>query len=159
MKKILFLFILLLPIFANGAITNLTTNGNVKLGEKLVITGDYNEANVLCSFYTQDTNNVTVERLSDEYTFSDGHFYSERILNEPPYFRATTYNLVTRCGADTATTTFAVTQMRGIDDFFFGSIFYLADNGVMLIFFILILIVVVIGGSALIHTFGGAAKF
>jgi len=48
--------------------------------------------------------------FSDEYTFSDGTFYSERVLLEPPYYRGDDYNVMVTCGSDVVTRAFAVVQ-------------------------------------------------
>ena len=87
-KKILIgIFLILILSTTNAAITGLKIPYEVRLGEYLTIAGNYGTANTLCKFLVKDSNNFTVERLTDEYTFADGTFYAQRQINEPPYYR------------------------------------------------------------------------
>ena len=110
-KKILVaIFLILLTITVNSAITDLKIPYTVRLGENLTISGDYGTANTLCKFIIKDSNGFAIERLSDEYTFSDGTFYAQRQINEPPYYRGDDYNVVVSCGSDEAFQTFTLNQ-------------------------------------------------
>jgi len=147
-KLIILLLILSFCTSAHAIIYSVSTNENVPLGEKLIITGDYNESNVLCSFYIKDLNGITIERLSDEYTFSNGSFYSERVITEPPYFRTSDYNVIVMCENSRNDATFSVIQRRGVSDFFFGELFYFMGEGEMIVYFIagLVIFVIIAGG-------------
>jgi len=110
-KKILIgIFLILILSTTNGAITNLKIPYEVRLGEYLTIAGEYGTADILCKFLVKDSNNITVERLTDEYTFADGTFYAQRQINEPPYYRGDDYNVITTCGSDEAFQTFTLVQ-------------------------------------------------
>jgi len=110
-KKILIgIFLILLMVTTTAPITNLKIPYTVRLGENLTIAGDYGTANALCKFIIKDSNDFAVERLSDEYTFADGTFYSQRTINEPPYYRGDDYNVVVTCGTDEAFQTFTLNQ-------------------------------------------------
>ena len=111
-KKILMLSIFLILILSttNGAITNLKIPYEVRLGEYLTIAGNYGTADALCKFLVKDSNNFTIERLTDEYTFADGTFYAQRQINEPPYYRGDDYNVIVTCGSDEAFQTFTLNQ-------------------------------------------------
>ena len=139
MKKILIsvLIIICLALSANAQITNLTVNNDVKLGELLTITGDYTTADTLCKFTILDLNGVAIERLSDEYTFSDGGFYSQRIISEPTYFRSQDYNIVVVCGTSQEDANFTVEQRRSIEHFAVEEFGYLFDRDNIDTFFII----------------------
>ena len=102
--------ILILSSTTNAAITNLRIPYQIRLGETLTIAGDYGTADVLCKFLVKDSNNFTIERLSDEYTFADGTFYAQRTVNEPPYYRGDDFNVVVNCESSQAFQTFTVMQ-------------------------------------------------
>ncbi|GAF70227.1 unnamed protein product [marine sediment metagenome] len=109
-KIIIGIFLILLIATVTAPITDVKIPYNVRLGENLTIAGDYGTANTLCKFIIKDTNGVAIERLSDEYTFSDGTFYAQRQINEPPYYRGDDYNVVITCGSDEAFQMFKVNQ-------------------------------------------------
>ncbi|MCK4429126.1 MAG: hypothetical protein KAU95_02025 [Candidatus Aenigmarchaeota archaeon] len=111
MKKLMIAILLILILStAQSAITNLKVPFEPRLGEKLTITGNAGTADILCKFLILDSNGTTVERLSDEYTFADGTFYSERTLAEPPYYRGDDFNANVTCGLNLAFQTFNVQQ-------------------------------------------------
>lgn len=112
MKKptIFFLALLLLIPIGFSPITNLQLAPSIRLGENLTIAGDYGTANTLCKFVVYDSNGFAIERLSDEYTFSDGSFYSQRQVIEPPYYRGDDFNVFVACGSDSKSASFTVEQ-------------------------------------------------
>jgi len=110
-KKILIgIFLILILSTTNAAITGLKIPYEVRLGEYLTIAGNYGTANTLCKFLVKDSNNFTVERLTDEYTFADGTFYAQRQINEPPYYRGDDYNVIVTCASEEAFQTFSLVQ-------------------------------------------------
>ncbi len=115
MKKLVFFIILsLFCLNTFAAISDLKVSPYVRLGENITISGTYSTADVLCMFLILDANGVIIERLSDEYTFADGSFYSERVLIEPTYFRGDTYDVRVTCYSDTDTNSFTVLQPLSI---------------------------------------------
>lgn len=103
-KKHLFLLPLLLlftiPIFAS-TISNLSIPSTVRLNEKVSVSGTFDDGNqfILCRFLVYDSSTgFSVDRWSDEYTFSNGTFYAEKVLTEPPYYRGDDFNIVVTCG-------------------------------------------------------------
>lgn len=112
MRKI-FVLLLLLSFcsFAYAStMMDLNISPTVRIGEKLTIAGDANASNELCKFVIYDLNGVPIERLSDERTFNDNSFYSERTITEPPYYRGDDYNVVVTCGTGQDDLTFSVEQ-------------------------------------------------
>ena len=116
MKKMLLLALVILlstACFAES-ITGLTSSTFVRLGEKVSISGQFNHSDlnayVLCKFQVKDANNVFVDRWTDEYTFSNGTFYAEKTLVEPPYYRGDTYVIQTTCGTSSEDANFTVLQ-------------------------------------------------
>lgn len=111
---LLALISLIIPVYAT--ISNFSVSPNVRMGENLTISGDYNSSGELCKFLvrTVDTGgtdaNIVVERLSDEFTFDDYSFYSQRQITEPPYYRGDDYNVAVTCGSSHAWATFTVEQ-------------------------------------------------
>lgn len=120
MKKLLFLLILsLICLNVFGAsITNYVIKTEVPLNQPLTIHGVYNSdvnAFVLCQFNLVDSNSgVFVDRLTDQYTFSDGSFYAEYTVHEPLFKRSFDYNAITTCGTISANTKFSVVQLESI---------------------------------------------
>lgn len=112
MNKKIFLgiFLILLISTTNAAITDLKIPYEVRLGEYLTISGTYGTADTLCKFLVKDSNNFTIERLTDEYTFADGTFYAQRQINEPPYYRGDDYNVVVTCASNEAFQIFTLVQ-------------------------------------------------
>lgn len=107
------------PIVSGAkTITDLNTNTPLPLGEILTITGNYNNtdsnASVFCKFLTKN-NNIIVERLTDERTFPNGDFYSQRKLEEPKYKRGNTYSVSVTCETTSADTNFTVGQRASIE--------------------------------------------
>lgn len=116
MKKtilIIFLICFCSVVFADS-ITNYTVSPNVRLNEKVTVFGNYNDPDVnsyvLCKFLVSDSNNVYIDRWTDEYTFSDGSFYAEKVLIEPPYYRGDTFTINTSCGEASVDGNFLVEQ-------------------------------------------------
>lgn len=105
---IILLIFLLLPF--TSAISNLQVPTQIRLGENLTVAGNFSQGNTLCKFMVYDSNNQIVERLSDEYTFSDGSFYSQRQVLEPPYFRGDDFNITVTCGSESDSRLFSVVQ-------------------------------------------------
>jgi len=96
----------------------------VPLNENLTISGNYVTANenagILCSFKifdVQTTEKYLIERLSDEYTFSDGSFSSKIKITEPLFQRGFDYNVVVCCASVCFDQNFYVDQK---DDMAFG---------------------------------------
>ena len=81
-KVFLGLFVLIICSNAFSQISNLEIRPFVRLNETVTISGDYTTANVLCKFLVLDSNGFIVERLTDEYSFDDGSFYSQRQILE-----------------------------------------------------------------------------
>lgn len=110
----LFLILFLTSVYAVDSITNLDLNPNGRLNEKILISGQYNDEDtnsfVLCKFIIIDSNGFKVDRWSDEYTFSDGTFYAEKTLTEPPYYRGDSYDVNVSCGTASASGSFGVEQ-------------------------------------------------
>lgn len=109
-KTIIGIFLILILSTTNASITDLKIPYEVRLGEYLTIAGNYGTADVLCKFLIKDSNNFTIERLTDEYTFADGTFFAQRQINEPPYYRGDDYNVVITCASDEAFQTFTLMQ-------------------------------------------------
>ena len=109
-KIVMGIFLILMLSTTTAVITNLEMPYEVRLGEYLTIAGNYGTADTLCKFLVKDSNNFTIERLTDEYTFADGTFYSQRQINEPPYYRGDDYNVIVTCGSDEAFQTFTLMQ-------------------------------------------------
>lgn len=114
-KLALFLLIifLLAPIVSAATISNYSVSPSVRLGEKVSVFGTFDDGNtfILCRFivYSTDTN-VPIDRWTDEFTFSDGTFYAEKTMLEPPYYRGDDFNLVTTCGDAQEDAVFTVGQ-------------------------------------------------
>ena len=103
-------FLILLASYSFAAITDLKIPMAVRLGENLTVSGNHGTAQILCKVVILDSNDFAVERLSDEYTFSDGTFYFQRQLTEPPYYRGDDFNVNITCGSDKTFQIFNVTQ-------------------------------------------------
>lgn len=118
-KKFLTLFCLLFLCSAIAAesITGFTVPASARLNEKISVAGQYNadvNAYVLCKFVISDSNNDKIDRWSDEYTFSDGTFYAEKVLIEPPYYRGDSFNVKATCGVSSEDANFLVSQPTSI---------------------------------------------
>jgi len=111
---IVFILIVFMVSLCYAPITNFKVPSAIRLGENLTIRGDYGIADSLCKFLVLNAEGDAVERLSDEYTFSDGSFYSQRQVVEPPYYRGDDFNVFVTCGSDTASATFDVNQPVGL---------------------------------------------
>lgn len=153
---VLFLIFLAGMVSASQTITGLSTNTPVPLEAELVITGTYTDTDsnvsIFCKFEAIDLNtNIIIDRFSDELTFADGTFYSQKILREPRFFRDSEYQIKVSCENATATTNFFISQRRSIENAFFGEIFFLRDNGSFLavVFFFGIIVVLIAGGAYL----------
>ena len=114
---LIFLAMLIQPVFSEE-IANYNVPATIPLNQTLTIYGEYSEGgNLLCAFFIFDADgdqNQAIIRLSDEYTFSDGSFYSELVLNEPKFRRGEDYNAVSKCGAAVASSIFYVEQKEDI---------------------------------------------
>lgn len=156
-KTIIFisLIFLLSTVWATQTITNLTVNTPIPIDSDLVVTGDYNNTdssnNIYCKFVVIDPSlgNVVIDRFTDELTFDDGSFYSQKKLTEPKYFRESNYTLRVTCGGISEDANFFVGQRQNITNQFLGEIFFLRDNGDILsiMFFLGLIGVVIIGGA------------
>lgn len=117
-KKIAAIAILLICLpTAMAAITEYTVPTSVPLNKNLTIYGIYSGGgNTLCSFFIFDTadQQQVIIRLSDEYTISDGSFYSEIQITEPLFRRGFDFNAVTKCGSDVAFQLFYVEQKEDL---------------------------------------------
>lgn len=91
-------------------ISNLKVPATVRLNETITIAGTYTAADELCKFVILDSNGFAVERLSDEFTFADNTFYSQRQITEPPYYRGDDYNVVVTCGSHQGSSLFRLDQ-------------------------------------------------
>lgn len=109
-KLVLLVFLLGLIIPINATISGVAIPHSVRLNETLTIAGYYDATDTLCKFVIEDSNGFAVERLTDEYTFADNSFYSEKIITEPPYYRGDDYNVVVTCGGDQVNQLFEVKQ-------------------------------------------------
>lgn len=109
-------FLLVLAISVGATITNYEVPQSINLHDTLTITGKYSAADTLCSFilFNTDTPRRAIIRLSDQYSFSDGTFYAEYVINEPLFRRFNDFNAVTTCGTDTVSQVFTVGQKEDI---------------------------------------------
>jgi len=163
MKKLFIILVLILISnisFSEQTITNFTTNSPVPLDTKLVATGVYfnsdSNSSVYCKFLTYDLNTgKVIERFSDELNFSDGSFYTDRLMTEPKYYRdenvvTPDYKITVICGGASADANFSISQRESWDNQFFGELFYLKDNGPMLLFggMITIIAIILLGALA-----------
>ena len=121
MKKffiVLFLVLLSANIFATQTITDLNTNSPIPLDKTFTVTGNYSDtdsnSSVFCKFLILDSDNKIVERLSDERTFPNGDFYSQRTLNEPLYKRGQDYNVLVDCETASDSILFSLEQRESI---------------------------------------------
>lgn len=165
MKKTIFILGLIFCfalVSGTETISDLTLNSPIPLDTKLVATGIYNNTDsdnsVFCKFVTYShDNNKIVERFTDELTFADGSFYSERLMTEPRYFRdenilTLDYKLTVTCGSASADANFSIEQRQSWENQFFGELFFLKDNsGFLVIGGIIFLIVVVVIGSLVLY--------
>ena len=113
-KVLLGFFVLAICLNAVATISNLEVRPFVRLNEVVTISGDFTSPQVLCKFLILDSNGFIVERLTDEFTFDDGSFYSQRQVLEPPYYRGDDYNVFVTCGSSTDSNTFTVLQPLGV---------------------------------------------
>ena len=146
MKKIisLLIFILLLNFGFSATITSFSANTDIPIDQILTATGTYlplddNGESTLCKFITYNDKNIVVERLSDELTFSDGSFYTQRKITEPTYLRASTYRIRAVCGTSYSDAYFNVGQREGFDNFFIGEVLFWKDNTYSFFLFMLII--------------------
>lgn len=132
MKKFFIILFLLLffALFSSAAITNLKIPSSIHAGEYLKISGDYNEANVWCSFFIYDLNGYLVDRATDEQTNEYGKFVSNMLqINEPPFFRGEDYNVIVTCDVDTNSVDFSVIMNRTMENQIFYFWKWLVDSG------------------------------
>jgi len=101
------------PLVSAATISSYAVSPTVRLGEKVSVFGTFDDGNtfILCRFivYSTDTN-VPIDRWTDEFTFSNGTFYAEKVMLEPPYYRGDDFNLVTTCGDAQEDAVFTVGQ-------------------------------------------------
>lgn len=146
----LFGFIFIASLAHAENIANLEITQTVNLGEKLVISGDFNStasiSGVLCSTFIYDLNNSAFpfRRLTDEYTIDTGHFWFEQTINEPPFSRNTDYNAVVICHNSTTSATFSVGQFSDFSKPIFNNLLF-AQSLAPYIPWIILFIVVIIG--------------
>lgn len=122
-RTILVVFLIMFATFSSGleTISNLQTNSPINLGQQLVISGNYNntDANqsVFCKFLINDSNGVSVSRLTDALTFPNGDFYAESIggIQEPIFKRDQTFTVNVACNAINQDVNFLVEQREAID--------------------------------------------
>ena len=164
MKKI-FLFLVLISILnmvcATQSISDFNTNSPIPLDTKLVATGTYldsdSNSSVYCKFITYDlSSGKVIERFTDELTFSEGSFYTDKLITEPKYFRdenvlSPDYKLTVTCGGASADTNFSISQRASFNNQFFGEIFFLKDNAEFLIIAGLVVLILVVGAGSLIY--------
>ena len=161
MKKIILLFLLLFfmcSAFATQTISDYKIPTSAKFMEKITVRGFFNDTladsnNILCRFDVFDSNGNFVERLSDEVTYLDGSFSTERTLTEPPYWRGEDFNIQTTCKSATATATFSVGQRETLFQPLLSEFQYVTDMGnIAPFFFVLIFFFVVIGIPVLTYS-------
>jgi len=115
---VLFLIIFSSCVFSTQTITDLNTNSPIPLNNILTITGTYSDTesdlSIYCKFLIKDSDDLVVERLSDEKVFANGDFYAERTLNEPLYKRGQDYNVSVGCSNASSSTVFNVGQRETI---------------------------------------------
>lgn len=150
MKKAFLLGLLVLffcsSVFASETISQLTTNSPVPLDQTLTITGKYVRTDInmiiYCKFLTIDKNSgLVVDRLTDEQIFTDGTFYAETKITEPPYYRTSEYIVRVYCGGINEDVEFVVGQREGLENFFFGELFFWKEHGG---FYVIILVALLI---------------
>lgn len=131
MSKLFLIFLLLFSLNVFAIIDNYKVTSSVPLGKTLTIDGQLNPAEeIYCSFRIYDLDGNFIKRLTDEKSNSQGIFSSSYFVpGEPQFFRETDYNVITNCGASQESAVFRIGQREGIDNFFFGEIFYLTQNG------------------------------
>ena len=136
MKRFLLILILIILsscVFASQSITDLNTNSPIPLNDILTVTGNYDDTDlntsIYCKFLIRDSDNLVVERLSDEKTFANGDFYGERVLNEPLYKRGQDYNVTVGCANASSSVIFTVGQRETIGHVAEQETKYLVDRG------------------------------
>lgn len=148
MKKLILILLILFSSFAFAdSISNYQVKESVPLEKLLTVTGTFNadsNANVLCKFLVLESDGNTVMRLSDEYTFSDGSFYTEKRIIEPQLRRGQDYNVTTTCGTVSATDTFSVVNREQIVDVFAYEFLFFKENGFVLFIGLLGIVVIAI---------------
>jgi hypothetical protein len=152
MKKVFLLALVVLffgSVFGTETISSLTTNSPVPIDQTLTITGKYVRTDVnqiiYCKFVTFDANSgKVIDRLTDEEIFTDGTFYAEQKLAEPPYYRTSVYTVRAYCGNINEDVNFTVAQREGLENFFFGEFFYYQEHGFFYVYALIVLVVVVI---------------
>ncbi len=105
-------------VSATETIIDMNTNSPVPLGEILTISGNYEDTDVnvsvFCKFVTKHEG-IIIERLTDERTFQNGDFYSQRKVEEPLYKRGSFYTIDVQCNNASADTNFTVGQRASIE--------------------------------------------
>jgi len=152
MKKVLLIALIVLffgSVFATETISSLTTNSPIPIDQTLAVTGKYVRTDVnqiiFCKFVTFDANSgKVIDRLTDEEIFTDGTFYAEQKLTEPPYYRTNDYTLRVYCGNISKDVNFTVAQREGMENFFFGELFYYREHGFFYVYALIIVFVAVV---------------
>lgn len=137
MKKIILfaLFVFLAQFAFADLISNYYVTPSVPLDRVMTVTGTYNNdvnSGVLCKFVVFEKDGNVLERLTDEYTFSDSSFYSELQIREPPFKRGQDYNMTATCGTASQSARFSITNYEPVVDVIAFNFLYLKDNGFIL---------------------------
>lgn len=117
MKKIflLFFFLFLPIVFSTQSINNLNIKSAVPLDETVTVNGLFVDSDsnlqVLCSAEIRNDSNVTIMRLTDQYTFGN-HFFFEQKITEPLFLRGSDYNFLVTCKNAQSINSFSVEQRR-----------------------------------------------
>lgn len=156
MKNLLILFVIVsfISLAWGQAVTDFAVPSNIPLGRTLTIDGKVTPANsdILCSFRVYDANTgALVHRLSDEWARADagGVFASSYlVLNEPPFWRTSDFNVVADCNGLIKSAVFTVEQRTGLSNFFFGEVFYIQENAFITFWALIILFVLIVLGAA-----------
>ena len=141
-RLLLILFVIAIAGFSYSAqtITDLNTNTPIPLGQLLTITGTFDDTDsnnsIFCKFLTKK-NNLIVERLTDERTFANGDFYSQRSIQEPLYERGEFYVVSVTCESVTQDTNFTVDQRDALDRLARQEFLFVFEQGNTDVFFIL----------------------
>lgn len=158
-KAIILLFaIVLFAGFAIGdSISDYNVTPNVPLNQPISATGLFLDdnglnSNVLCSFFFFDSNQLPVDRATDEYTNSYGRFSTTGYkITEPTFERGRTYSLRTECGNTYISQNFSVGQKQEAINIL-GFVYYPQSVGYDLIYwmnmdntFTMIIVIIVLG--------------
>ena len=153
-KILLFVFIVVFAGIAYSVqtITDLNTNTPVPLGQLLTVTGTFEDtdsnSSIFCKFLTKK-DDLVIERFTDERTFANGDFYTQRTIEEPLYERDSFYVVSVTCESATQDTNFTVAQRDAFDRVASQEFKFAFDQGNTDVLFILgfvVLIILLIAG-------------